>query len=37
MKKIKTSIVTAPLNEEKNIEKISNGISSEIIKLDVDY
>jgi glycosyltransferase involved in cell wall biosynthesis len=37
MKKIKISIVTATLNEEKNIEKISNDISSEIKKLDIDY
>lgn len=37
MKKIKISIVTATLNEEKNIEKISNDISSQIKKLDIDY
>lgn len=37
MKKIKISIVTATFNEEKNIEKISNDISSEIKKLDLDY
>jgi glycosyltransferase involved in cell wall biosynthesis len=37
MEKIKISIVTATLNEEKNIEKISNDILREIKKLDIDY
>ena len=37
MKKTKISIVTATFNEEQNIEKISNDISIEMQKLDVDY
>ena len=36
MKKTKISIVTATFNEEQNIEKISNDISIEMQKLDVD-
>jgi glycosyltransferase involved in cell wall biosynthesis len=37
MKNIKISVVTATFNEEANIEKISNDISVEMKKLDVDY
>jgi len=37
MKKTKISIVTATFNEEQNIEKISNDISIEMQKLDLDY
>lgn len=37
MKTIKISIVTPTFNEEKNIEKISNDISIEMKKLDIDY
>jgi glycosyltransferase involved in cell wall biosynthesis len=37
MKKTKISIVTATFNEEQNIEKISNEISLEMQKLDMDY
>lgn len=33
----KISIVTATFNEEKNIEKISNDISIEMKKLNIDY
>ena len=37
MTKSKISIVTPTFNEEQNIEKISNDISSEMKKLDIDY
>ena len=37
MKKTKISIVTATFNEEQNIEKISNEISLEMQKLNIDY
>jgi glycosyltransferase involved in cell wall biosynthesis len=37
MKTIKISIVTPTFNEEKNIEKISNDISIQMKKLDIDY
>lgn len=37
MKKIKISIVTGTFNEEENIEKISNDISIQMQKLDIDY
>jgi len=37
MTKHKISIITPTFNEEQNIEKISNDISSEMKKLDIDY
>jgi glycosyltransferase involved in cell wall biosynthesis len=37
MKKIKISVVTATFNEEQNIKKISNDISFEMQKLNIDY